>query len=125
MAGRRRSGRRWASRYPGGSAGGFTTLAALAFTDGFAAGASHFGVADLELLARDTHKFESRYLDRLVGPWPETADEYHRRSPIYHVDQITRPLILFQGLEDQIVPPEPVRPDVRGAPETGRTRSPI
>ncbi len=90
----------------GGSAGGFTTLAALAFTDGFAAGGSHFGVADLELLARDTHKFESRYLDRLVGPWPETADEYHRRSPIYHVDQITRPLILFQGLEDQVVPPE-------------------
>ena len=57
----------------GGSAGGFTTLAALAFTDTFAAGASQFGVADLELLARDTHKFESRYLDGLVGPWPEAA----------------------------------------------------
>ena len=84
----------------GGSAGGFTTLAALAFTDTFAAGASLYGVADLELLARDTHKFESRYLDGLVGPWPAEADEYRRRSPIHHVDQITDPLILFQGLED-------------------------
>ena len=89
----------------GGSAGGFTTLAALAFTDTFAAGASHYGVADLELLARDTHKFEARYLDGLVGPWPAEADEYRRRSPIHHVDQITDPLILFQGSEDQIVPP--------------------
>ena len=89
----------------GGSAGGFTTLAALAFTDAFAAGASHFGVADLELLARDTHKFESRYLDGLVGPWPAAAEEYRRRSPIYHVDQIKKPLILFQGLEDKVVPP--------------------
>jgi dipeptidyl aminopeptidase/acylaminoacyl peptidase len=89
----------------GGSAGGFTTLAALAFTDAFAAGASHYGVADLELLARDTHKFESRYLDGLVGPWPEAAEEYQRRSPIHHVDQIKKPLILFQGLEDKVVPP--------------------
>ncbi len=89
----------------GGSAGGFTTLAALAFTDAFAAGASYYGVADLELLARDTHKFESRYLDGLVGPWPETAEEYRRRSPIHHVDQIKKPLILFQGLEDKVVPP--------------------
>ncbi len=89
----------------GGSAGGFTTLAALAFTDVFSAGASHYGVADLELLARDTHKFESRYLDGLVGPWPATASEYQRRSPIHHVDQIKSPLILFQGLDDQVVPP--------------------
>jgi dipeptidyl aminopeptidase/acylaminoacyl peptidase len=89
----------------GRSAGGFTTLAALAFTDTFAAGASLYGIGDLELLARDTHKFESRYLDRLVGPWPEGADEYRRRSPIDHVDQINDPLILFQGLEDQVVPP--------------------
>jgi dipeptidyl aminopeptidase/acylaminoacyl peptidase len=89
----------------GGSAGGFTTLAALAFTDVFAAGASHYGVADLELLARDTHKFESRYLDGLVGPWPEAAHEYRRRSPIHHVEQITSPLILFQGLDDRVVPP--------------------
>jgi dipeptidyl aminopeptidase/acylaminoacyl peptidase len=90
----------------GGSAGGFTTLAALAFTDRFAAGASHYGVADLELLARDTHKFEARYLDSLVGRWPEEAEEYHRRSPIYHVDRIANPLILFQGLDDKVVPPE-------------------
>ncbi len=89
----------------GGSAGGFTTLAALAFTDAFAAGASHYGVADLELLARDTHKFESHYLDGLVGPWPAAAEEYRRRSPIHHVDQIKKPLILFQGLEDKVVPP--------------------
>jgi dipeptidyl aminopeptidase/acylaminoacyl peptidase len=89
----------------GGSAGGFTTLAALAFTDVFAAGASLYGVADLELLARDTHKFESRYLDGLVGPWPAAAATYQRRSPIHHVDQITSPLILFQGLDDRVVPP--------------------
>lgn len=89
----------------GGSAGGFTTLAALAFTDAFAAGASHYGVADLELLARDTHKFEARYLDGLIGPWPEAAGEYRRRSPIHHIEAITSPLILFQGLEDAVVPP--------------------
>jgi dipeptidyl aminopeptidase/acylaminoacyl peptidase len=89
----------------GGSAGGFTTLAALAFTDVFAAGASLYGVADLELLARDTHKFESRYLDRLVGPWPETAELYRARSPIHHLDGFTCPVILFQGLEDKVVPP--------------------
>jgi dipeptidyl aminopeptidase/acylaminoacyl peptidase len=90
----------------GGSAGGFTTLAALAFTDGFAAGASHYGVADLELLARDTHKFEARYLDSLVGPWPEAAQVYRDRSPFHHVERISSPLILFQGLEDMVVPPE-------------------
>jgi dipeptidyl aminopeptidase/acylaminoacyl peptidase len=89
----------------GGSAGGFTTLAALAFTDTFAAGASLYGVADLELLARDTHKFESRYLDGLIGPWPEAAAIYEARSPIHHLDGFTCPIILFQGLEDQVVPP--------------------
>lgn len=89
----------------GGSAGGFTTLAALAFTDRFAVGASLYGIADLELLARDTHKFESRYTDGLVGRWPEDASEYRRRSPVHHVDQISSPLILFQGLEDRVVPP--------------------
>ena len=93
----------------GGSAGGFTTLAALAFTDTFAAGASLYGVADLELLARDTHKFESRYLDSLVGPWPEASAEYERRSPIYHVEGIVSPLILFQGSDDRVVPPEQSR----------------
>jgi dipeptidyl aminopeptidase/acylaminoacyl peptidase len=88
----------------GGSAGGFTTLAALAFTERFAAGASHYGVADLELLARDTHKFEARYLDGLIGPWPEDSAVYQERSPIHHVGSITSPLILFQGLEDMVVP---------------------
>ncbi|GAC1387985.1 MAG: S9 family peptidase [Acidimicrobiales bacterium] len=89
----------------GGSAGGFTTLCAVAFHDVFAAGACRYGVADLDLLARDTHKFESRYLDGLVGPLPEAAPEYRRRSPIHAVDRISCPMIVSQGLEDAIVPP--------------------
>lgn len=90
----------------GGSAGGYTTLAALAREDTpFAAGADHFGVADLEALARDTHKFESRYLDGLVGPYPAARDVYVERSPITHVDRFTRPLIVLQGAEDAVVPP--------------------
>ncbi len=89
----------------GGSAGGYTTLCALAFTNAFKAGASYFGVSDLELLAKDTHKFESRYLDKLVGPYPERRDIYRARSPIDHVDGISSALILFQGLEDKVVPP--------------------
>jgi len=89
----------------GGSAGGFTTLAALTFHDTFAAGASHYGVADLEALALETHKFESRYLDGLVGPYPEDRDTYVARSPIHHTEQLSCPVILFQGLEDQVVPP--------------------
>jgi dipeptidyl aminopeptidase/acylaminoacyl peptidase len=89
----------------GGSAGGYTTLCALAFSNVFAAGASYYGVADLAALAKDTHKFESRYLDGLVGPYPETADLYAKRSPIHHADRLSCPLILFQGLEDKVVPP--------------------
>ena len=89
----------------GGSAGGYTTLAALAFKDTFAAGASHYGVADLAALARDTHKFESRYLDRLVGPYPERADLYNERSPLEARDRFSCPVIFFQGEEDRIVPP--------------------
>ena len=89
----------------GGSAGGYATLCVLTFHDEFAAGASYFGVADLEALARDTHKFEARYLDGLVGPYPERADLYRERSPIHYVDQLRVPVILFQGLEDAIVPP--------------------
>jgi dipeptidyl aminopeptidase/acylaminoacyl peptidase len=89
----------------GGSAGGFTTLAALTFREVFRAGASHCGVSDLEALARDTHKFESRYLDRLVGPYPERADLYRERSPIHAVDCLSCPIIFFQGLEDKVVPP--------------------
>jgi dipeptidyl aminopeptidase/acylaminoacyl peptidase len=89
----------------GGSAGGYTTLCALTFTNVFAAGASYFGIGDLVTFVRDTHKFESRYLDRLVGPYPERADLYRERSPINFVDQLSCPVILFQGLEDRIVPP--------------------
>jgi dipeptidyl aminopeptidase/acylaminoacyl peptidase len=90
----------------GGSAGGYTTLCALAFTDTFAAGGSHFGVSDLEELAKETHKFESRYLDRLIGPYPERADLYRERSPIHHAQKLSCPVIFFQGLEDEVVPKE-------------------
>jgi dipeptidyl aminopeptidase/acylaminoacyl peptidase len=89
----------------GGSAGGYTTLAALAFRDVFAAGASMFGIGDLETLARDTHKFESRYIDGLVGPYPEARDRYVERSPIHHVDSIRCPMLLLQGTADPVVPP--------------------
>jgi dipeptidyl aminopeptidase/acylaminoacyl peptidase len=89
----------------GGSAGGYTTLAALTFRDVFKAGASYYGVSDLEILARDTHKFESRYLDGLIGPYPERKDLYEKRSPIHFTDQLSCPVIFFQGLEDKIVPP--------------------
>ncbi len=89
----------------GGSAGGYTTLAALAFRDDFRAGTSLYGVADLEALARDTHKFESRYLDSLVGPFPAEAERYRERSPIHHVQGFDCALLVLQGLEDEIVPP--------------------
>lgn len=89
----------------GGSAGGYTTLAALCFHDAFKAGASHYGVADLSALAADTHKFESRYLDGLVGPYPEAAATYDERSPIHHTDGFAAPLIVLQGSEDEVVPP--------------------
>ena len=89
----------------GGSAGGYTTLSALTFRDLFRAGASHYGICDLEVLARDTHKFESRYLDSLVGPYPEQQAVYRQRSPIHFTDRLSCPLILFQGLEDKVVPP--------------------
>ena len=96
-------GKRLAIR--GGSAGGYATLCALVFHDEFAAGASYYGVADTETLARDTHKFEARYLDGLIGPYPERADLYRERSPIHFVERLSAPVILFQGLEDAIVPP--------------------
>ena len=89
----------------GGSAGGYTTLAALAFRNVFAAGASYYGVSDLTALAGDTHKFESRYLERLVAPYPEGAETYQSRSPINRTEGLSCPIILFQGLEDRIVPP--------------------
>jgi dipeptidyl aminopeptidase/acylaminoacyl peptidase len=90
----------------GGSAGGYTTLMALATTDTFAAGASRFGIADLERFRETTHRFESGYLDGLIGPWPEARDRYRERSPLSHLDRFTRPLAVFQGLEDRVVPPE-------------------
>ncbi len=91
----------------GSSAGGFTVLCALTSHPGvFAAGASHYGVADLEALALDTHKFESRYLDRLVGPYPEARDVYVARSPVHHTDRLATPMILLQGNDDRVVPPE-------------------
>jgi dipeptidyl aminopeptidase/acylaminoacyl peptidase len=77
----------------------------LTFHDVFAAGASHYGIGDLEALLRDTHKFESRYLDGLVGPYPEMKARYRERSPIHHTDQLSCPVIFFQGLEDRVVPP--------------------
>ncbi len=89
----------------GGSAGGYTTLCALTFRDVFGAGASHFGVSDVEALAKETHKFESRYLDGLIGPYPERRDLYHARSPINFTEQLSCPVIFFQGLEDKVVPP--------------------
>ena len=89
----------------GGSAGGYTTLAALTFADTFKAGASLYGISDLEILARETHKFESRYLDQLIGSYPEEKEVYQARSPINHLDQLSSPCIFFHGLEDQVVPP--------------------
>ena len=89
----------------GSSAGGYTVLAALTFTDVFKAGASLYGIGDLEALARDTHKFESRYLDNLVGPYPQARDTYLARSPIHHQENLSCPVIFLQGLEDKVVPP--------------------
>jgi dipeptidyl aminopeptidase/acylaminoacyl peptidase len=90
----------------GGSAGGYTTLAALAFRpEVFAAGISSYGVADLELLREDGHKFESRYEEGLVAPWPEGRAVYRERSPIHFLDRIRAPMLLFQGLDDRVVPP--------------------
>jgi dipeptidyl aminopeptidase/acylaminoacyl peptidase len=89
----------------GGSAGGYTTLCALTFRDMFHAGASHFGVSDLEGLAKETHKFESRYMDSMVGPYPEAREVYRQRSPIHYADRLNTPVIFFQGLEDKVVLP--------------------
>lgn len=89
----------------GGSAGGYTTLCALTFRDVFQAGASHFGIGDLETFVTDTHKFESRYLDSLIGPYPDRREVYRARSPINYMDRLNAPMILLQGLEDKIVPP--------------------
>ncbi|MFL6276435.1 MAG: S9 family peptidase [Blastocatellia bacterium] len=89
----------------GGSAGGYTTLAALTFHDFFKAGASYYGISDLELLEQDCHKFESRYNRSMIGPYPESVSLYKARSPIHHTDRLSCPIILFQGLDDKVVPP--------------------
>ncbi len=103
----------------GGSAGGFTTLAALAFTDVFKAGASHYGVSDLESLAKETHKFESRYLDTLIGIYPQEKEIYKKRSPVNAVDKLSCPVIFFQGLEDKIVLPNQAEMMVNALKEKG------
>jgi dipeptidyl aminopeptidase/acylaminoacyl peptidase len=103
----------------GGSAGGYTTLCALVFHDVFVLGASYYGVADVEALALDTHKFEARYLDSMIGPYPEQIELYRERSPIHFVDQIASPLILFQGSEDKVVPPAQAEIMVEALEEKG------
>jgi dipeptidyl aminopeptidase/acylaminoacyl peptidase len=103
----------------GGSAGGYTTLCALTFRDTFRAGASHYGVSDAEALAKETHKFESRYLDGLMGPYPEKRDIYVSRSPINFTDRLSCPVIFFQGLEDKVVPPGQAETMVAALKEKG------
>jgi dipeptidyl aminopeptidase/acylaminoacyl peptidase len=103
----------------GGSAGGFTVLAVLARRDTFNAGVSYFGVADLAALARETHKFESHYLDRLVGPLPDAADVYAARSPLSHLDGFSCPLLVLQGLDDEVVPPSQSQAIVDALAERG------
>jgi len=104
----------------GGSAGGYTTINALTFRDVFKAGASYYGISDLEVFVGDTHKFESRYLDSLIGPYPERKDLYHHRSAINFLDQIRAPMILFQGLEDKIVTPNQAELIVEALRRNGR-----
>jgi dipeptidyl aminopeptidase/acylaminoacyl peptidase len=103
----------------GGSAGGYTTLCALAFRDVFQAGASHYGVSDLEALSLDTHKFESRYSDRLVAPFPDSSELYRERSPLHHTERLSAPVIFFQGLEDKIVLPNQAEMMVDALKEKG------
>lgn len=112
-------GRRLAIR--GGSAGGYTTLRALTATSVFTAGISSYGIGDLAALARDTHKFESRYLDSLIGSYPEDADVYADRSPINHVDQLDAPILLLQGSEDRVVPPNQAQTFADAARANGLT----
>ncbi|WP_444944011.1 prolyl oligopeptidase family serine peptidase [Microbulbifer sp. ZKSA006] len=103
----------------GGSAGGYTVLAALTYHNTFKAGASHYGIGELSSLAKDTHKFESRYLDKLVGPWPSAEKIYHQRSPINDVEKLSCPVIFFQGMEDKVVPPNQAETMVAALRERG------
>jgi dipeptidyl aminopeptidase/acylaminoacyl peptidase len=103
----------------GGSAGGYTTLCALTMRDFFKAGASYYGLSELGAFVHDTHKFESRYLDQLIGPYPEKKDLYYERSAINYVDQLSSPVIFFQGLEDKIVPPNQAKLMVEALREKG------
>ena len=103
----------------GSSAGGFTTLLALTTRDAFSAGASYYGISELEALLRDTHKFESRYLDGLIGRFPEHEDRYRERSPINHIDGLSAPMIVLQGLDDEIVPPNQAELMVNALREKG------
>ncbi|AQQ54883.1 S9 family peptidase [Planococcus lenghuensis] len=103
----------------GGSAGGYTTLASLVFTDVYSAGASHFGLSELEVFVKETHKFESRYLHGLIGPYPEAKDVYAERSPINFTDRLSCPVIFFQGLEDKIVLPNQAEGMVEALKEKG------
>ncbi len=103
----------------GGSAGGYTTLAALTFHHTFKAGASYYGISDLEVLQSDTHKFEARYNDSLIGPWPEAREVYRARSPIHFTDRLSCPIILLQGLEDKVVPPNQSEMMVEAARKKG------
>ena len=103
----------------GGSAGGYTTLCALTYHDFFKAGASYYGIGDLEALATDTHKFESRYLDGLVGKYPEEMETYRHRSPIHAIDLLNCPIIIFQGLDDKVVPPNQAEAMIRALKSKG------
>ncbi|MEP6569775.1 MAG: prolyl oligopeptidase family serine peptidase [Acidobacteriota bacterium] len=103
----------------GGSAGGYTTLCALTFRNTFSAGASHYGVSDAEALAKETHKFESRYLDGFMGPYPEKQEVYFARSPINFTERLSCPVIFFQGLEDKVVPPNQAETMVAALREKG------
>jgi dipeptidyl aminopeptidase/acylaminoacyl peptidase len=104
----------------GGSAGGYTAINTLTFQDVFNAGASYYGISDLEVFVQDTHKFESRYLDTLIGPYPERRDLYRERSAINFLDKLHTPMILFQGLEDEIVPPEQAELIVKALRKKGK-----
>ena len=103
----------------GDSAGGYTTLVALTMRDTFSAGASYYGISELEAMVRDTHKFESRYLDGLIGPFPEQEERYRERSPINHIEGLSAPMIVLQGLEDKIVPPNQAELMVNALREKG------